>query len=371
MMLTIEHIKKYFSETVSKLDVVVIEIQEIQKKLDPTNIDLNKITQKSLNNIASIQKQLSHYMSMDNSHSLLHEYVADIDLITIPLEDTIDFLIELSNTNNILSVMEDRLSLLNAIYISASNTINSKSNIQKESSLEIQLADKEKEINKLKEELKENNTNNTDKKLLKERESKLRKLEESSNNLQKEIETLKANEKKAEETIAFIDKLPNEHLTELKNKLETRIETFNLIGTIALYTTVVSFIISFAYFIIHLVNNIPVNNNAIVYLTNVFFVVFPTILAFASFRQSNLKSKELEKVDEKLFNSKYLVASLNAIQRISRESGGEEQILTSINKLIDSILKTKEERLEDEKEERSLTASELSSILKNVTALTK
>ncbi len=239
-----------------------------------------------------------------------------------------------------------------------------KSNIQKESSLEVELKNKENEINQLKKDLKKSSSDNNDKEEL---EEIIGQLELSYSNIGEEIKLLKSNEKKVEETIDFIEKLPSEHLGTLKEKLERRITFFNWIGTISLIIASMAFV---GYFYC-LVTNIHAPTNAVAYFNNVFFIIFPTIVAFTSFRQSNLKSAELEKIDEKLLNSNYLVASLKAIQKISGENDTNEKILSSITKLIDNILKTKEENQEDKKEEKSLTAGELSIILKNLTAIAK
>jgi len=118
-----------------------------------------------------------------------------------------------------------------------------------------------------------------------------------------------------------------------------------------------------------LIIDLPFPRTSVAYFTNIFFIVFPTLVAFSAFRQSNLKSKELERIDEKLLNSNYLVASLKAIQKISPENNTNEEVLKSINKLIDSILKSQSS--EEEKEEETINQSQLSNILKALSVANK
>lgn len=186
------------------------------------------------------------------------------------------------------------------------NIYSNMSNIQKESSLEIELSNTKNEITKLKKELEKSNKNEEEVKITNE---KLKESEIKYENLYKDMETLKSDEKKIKETIEFIDKLPNEHLSKLKITIEHRIKVFNRIG---FYSLLVSGFAFLGYFV-SLILSLPVPTTAISYFNNVFFIVFPTI-----------------------------VASLQVIQKISEES--DRDILVSINKLIDSILYKKDEK---------------------------
>lgn len=228
----------------------------------------------------------------------------------------------------------------------------------------MELSNKEKEIEKLVRKLEDNN--NIDKEKHEEIEQKLKETKEELKETKEEIKLFESNETTIKETINFIETLPEEHLKELKKNLEYRITVFNCIGIFSLWITLIMFfghLVALAYGIL------DKPTEAVGYLHNVFFIIFPTIVSFASYRQSNLKSKELEQVDEKLLNSNYLIASLQAIQKISQPNEANNNVLTSINKLVDSILKTKDTLPEEEG--KALSASELSTILKNLTTIAK
>lgn len=231
------------------------------------------------------------------------------------------------------------------------NIYSNKSNIQKESSLELERKNNLEEIEKLKKELmkeRENaEKNSQNEKLLEESKNKIltietetKLLQEKNSQYDKKIEKLKSDERKVEKTINFIEKIPHDHLKELKSTLEHRIQVFNRIG---FFSLIVSGFTFFGYFV-SLILSLPAPTTPVSYFNNVFFIVFPTIVAFTAYRQSNLKSEELEKVNEKLLNSNYLIASLQAIQKISKESDRDDNVLLSINKLIDSILYKKDEK---------------------------
>lgn len=244
------------------------------------------------------------------------------------------------------------------------NKHKNESNMQKESSLEEELHDTKTEINKLNKELEQLYSKNQK---TEELEKIIKQYEKDQFNIEKEIEFLKIDEKRILETIGFVETIPEQQINAFKTKVGKRIDFFDRIGTISLTITSATFIGSIYY----LIGNQHTPTNLVMYLNNVFFVIFPAIIAFASFRQSNIKSIELEKKDEQLLNSNYLVGSLKAIHKVSAENERDKNLLTTINKIIDSILKTKDEKKENEKEEKFFTASELSTILKNVTSIAK
>lgn len=240
------------------------------------------------------------------------------------------------------------------------NYLKKKSNIEKESSIEVEREKNKKEIKRLKKQIED--TRNITQEQLDEAQKTIKDFEDKNKELDTKLKKIQSSEEKIQKSIEFIDKFPSEHLQDLKTSLSERIDFFNKIGHRALIITFFTF---FGY-LGALIVELPIPKTSVAYFTNIFFIVFPTLVAFAALRQSNLKSKELEKIDEKLLNSKYLVGSLEAIQRISENN--EEDILKSINKIIDSILKTSKE---EEKEEKTWTTSELSTILKNVSSITK
>lgn len=243
------------------------------------------------------------------------------------------------------------------------NDFLNKSNIEKESSLKTKLDNKEKELNDLKEKLEKQNFPIEEKEEL---EEIIKQRELSLFNMENELKVLQSNEKQVEDTIEFIEKLPTEHLSALKTNLADRIKFFNCIGKYSLIITALTFL----GYLVALILNLPAPTTGVSYFNNVFFIVFPTIVAFTAFRQSNLKSKELEKINEKLLNSNYLVASLKAIQKISTESDTNKEVLVSINKLVDSILNVSNESQMDDKD-INLTSSQLSTILKNMSSMAK
>lgn len=226
------------------------------------------------------------------------------------------------------------------------NIYSNMSNIQKESFLELERKNNLEKIEKLNKKLiEEREENKKNKKLSEESnnristmEAEIKLIREINSQNDEVIKKFKSDEKNVKDTIEFIDKLPNKYLSELKSTLEYRIKVFNRIG---FYSLLVSGLTFLGYFV-SLLFSLPVPTTAVSYFNNIFFIVFPTIVAFTSYRQGNLKSEELEKINEKLLNSNYLVASLQAIQRISKES--DRDILVSINKLIDSILYKKDEK---------------------------
>jgi hypothetical protein len=343
------------------IDILSIEhiINEVYNKL----IKINNLKDKE--NIFNIIRKIREQISLVNSiehinigidiYRIYKELIANLDMLDLTLS-----LEEYTNTdfNHIeLRYIKNDIRKARDILLNSDNTTNKqKSNIEKESSLEVELASNKDEIKILEERLKNSSQN---KQQLEEEKKGLEKVNEK---LEKKLKKLQSNEEKVEETIGFIDKLPTEHLGNLKNNLVKRIKFFNIIGTTSLVFTLITFL----GYLGALILNLPAPTTGVSYFTNVFFIVFPTIVAFTAFRQSNLKSKELEKIDEKLLNSNYLVASLKAIQKISSEGDTNKEVLMSINKIVDSILK-----VSNDDKEIGLSPSQLSTILKNVSSVTK
>ena len=214
--------------------------------------------------------------------------------------------------------------------------LNKISNIDKEENLE-------KELRRIKQREKdlENQLNfaKQDNKItqleLEKLQEEIKKAQDEKIKQEADIKALKIKEKKIDEAIEFISQTPKKHLDELKEKLNKRVSLFNALGTISLAVTALSFV---GYFIA-LVLEMPRPVTIAQYLNNVFFIIFPAIIAFASYRQSNLKSKELEEIDTKLLNSEYLEGSLKVIQKLSTNEN--EQILETIDKLVNHTLNVK------------------------------
>jgi hypothetical protein len=114
--------------------------------------------------------------------------------------------------------------------------------------------------------------------------------------------------------------------------------------------------------------DMPVVSNMPEYLMRVFIVVFPTVVAFAMIRQSNLKSKELSQIEQKELNSQYIVGSIKAINSIAKHDVRDEKMVDAIEKVLDSAIDSPTSSSEDSAD---ISAKELKDAIKDISIVAK
>ena len=214
------------------------------------------------------------------------------------------------------------------------NTKNYKSNIEKETELALELEKANNKLDELESASKEEKTKAYE-------EIELLKLEIRRNE--------KAEERKAE-ALEYITYTPSIHLENIKLTINDRIKYFNFTGIVAIILSGFMFIIGL---FLLLSNKIDLPSNTFEYLIYVFTVLFPMVVAFMAYRQSNIKYKDLEAINERILNAANLEGSLQAINSLSPSDKADENMLKIIEKFAERSmgLTLKQNDKDEDKEE--------------------
>lgn len=232
--------------------------------------------------------------------------------------------------------------------------------------IEVLLEEKEQKIKKLEksQHTKEEKTKNEIDRLKKEAEDYKTKLTELEAEKQKETDDI-------EKIITFLAAMPKE-ISQEQSYLEMRRSRFTAYGGLFL-----SFSIILAFGLIGNVLfdnklNLPVIDKVSQYLAYALTVGFPMGISLLFYRQANLKSKEIDKINEKSILVKQVENALNSYNVLL--SGEELKIKTisSIDRVIDKVFENnKKENNSEKTEDTKLSISDVQKILKLGTDLTK
>jgi len=229
--------------------------------------------------------------------------------------------------------------------------------------------------------------------LLREKEKKIKELEISSQNTQikgeqaiKEKEFLEKEATKLKEKIAFLEEekqketdniekiitflaaMPKEISNEQKY-LEKRRQRFTLLGGLSFSLGIISIFILIINFSL---TKLPAINGASSYLAYIFPVVFPMVISFLFYRQSNMKSKEIEKINEKSILVQQVENALNSYNVLLSGDELKEKTISSIDRVINKIFDNNGKEEKSEKvEESKLTISDVQKLFKMGNDITK
>lgn len=234
------------------------------------------------------------------------------------------------------------------------------------SKAEFLLKEKEKEIkeleNKFKTDALESEKQKEEKQLLKDEAQKLKEkitlLEEEK---QKETNNI-------EKIIKFLAAMPKE-ISDEQGYLEKRRQRFTLLGGLSFSLGVISI---FILIINILLTTLPAINGASSYLAYVFPVVFPMVISFLFYRQANMKSKEIEKINEKSILVQQVENALNSYNVLLSGDELKDKTISSIDRVINKIFDNNHKEEKNEKtEENKLTISDVQKLFKMGTDITK
>jgi uncharacterized protein YjbI with pentapeptide repeats len=193
-----------------------------------------------------------------------------------------------------------------------------------------------------------------------------KKYNDEKNQLLKQIEE---QTKKKENESAIIEKVINSlnkaprNIANKKDEIQKRIKFFNRIGLI-------SFFISLVFAVCYIINlfdfiHSSYNISFTRYMAMIFPIIFPIVVAFMSYRQSNIKEKELKGIDEHYIYIHNIDSSLQALNHLN---SGEEFINKAqsvVDRLIDKTL-SKVVKESDTEKEFDLTPDTVEKIVKTL-----
>jgi hypothetical protein len=167
-------------------------------------------------------------------------------------------------------------------------------------------------------------------KLIKELEFKNKQLQEQ---LEKENELEKINR--------AIDKLqvPCDELQKSQDKFRNNRDNFdkNAMDMFAVATVIFGIMTLYLFFCTE-INDVSKSVSIGYYLSHSFPILFPTIIGFLFIRQSNVNSKELDKINRRFILIHEVGQSLRALTEINDEKQMNEKTQKIIDKLIENIL---------------------------------
>jgi len=140
------------------------------------------------------------------------------------------------------------------------------------------------------------------------------------------LDAIEDSKNKKDEILGFISYMPAELLGDIKTMLDNRIKFFNRIGIAGMIVSVSVFFV----YLVCLFCELPLPDNVAKYAMYVFFVVFPMLIAFMSYRQSNIKNKELETINDTIIKNQNIYGAINAIHMLSPSDKADENMLQMI-----------------------------------------
>lgn len=146
------------------------------------------------------------------------------------------------------------------------------------------------------------------------------------------------NSKRINEAIEKLRIPSNVLIEEKENFRKNRNSFFNHAMEMFKISIIIFFFVLFYLFFILDINIISENSNFGFYLLHSFPFLFPTILGFLFLRQSNLNSKELDKINNKFTLIHDINQSLLALNEINDDKEMNKKTKLIIDKLIESIL---------------------------------
>lgn len=331
---------------VERLIRLIILLEDIfkyyQDKLDTnnTNHSLNYFVRK-LGNIEIKIKALYDHLPITDIKKfgdILHEFEEMIHNIVVNTdipESEIDLLYKTINIKEIINI----------------NDFKDKVKVKKKNINEL-----ESEIKNLQKQIDKNDSTELKKELLKK--------EEELNRSIKEKEEL---EKKAKEYDIYLDE---------RKKIISAIEKLNIpakvlddekehyLGTRKIYNFIsgIMFGLSFCIFIVLIFSvhfdlsyvKSSEKINLSFYFFTIFPILFPTFVGFLFIRQSNINSKEIEKINKRFVLIHEINQSLLALVEINRGKGMDNKTEKIVDKLISNILNYSTENNKNENEETNI-----------------
>lgn len=261
--------------------------------------------------------------------------------------------------NNIIELTEIPKNEISFVYSSISDIeeINDMNNfVTKVKVKEKSIDDLESEIKNLQKQIDKNDSTELKKELLKK--------EEELNKSIKEKEEL---EKKAKEYDTYIDErkkiisaieklnIPAKVLDDEKEHYLGTRKFFNLISGImfGLSFCIFMVLIFSVHFDLSYVKNSEKINLSFYFFT-VFPILFPTFVGFLFIRQSNINSKEIEKINKRFVLIHEINQSLLALVEINRGKGMDNKTEKVVDKLISNILNYSTQNNKNENEESNI-----------------
>lgn len=311
-------------------------LKSINQHLDITDISKNKINEiikileKMKNNEFKLRKNdLKNLNDFRNKILDYHNEIYEINMENLP------------NKNNLISEKIEKFNTYVKMYIEQNIVIDfNKLNIDFEyiKKLEKERLELEKKLKELEglEELEENKESLLESERLK-KDQLIKELEFKNKQLQEQLE--KQNE--LEKINRAIDKLqvPCDELQKSQDKFRENRDNFDKYAMDMFKVATVIFVFMTFYLSLFTeINDVSKSVSIGYYLSHSFPILFPTIIGFLFIRQSNVNSKELDKINRRFILIHEIGQSLRALTEINDEKQMNEKTQRIIDKLIENIL---------------------------------
>ena len=173
------------------------------------------------------------------------------------------------------------------------------------------------------------------------------------------------------EIITFLAAMPKE-ISEEQVYLKTRRKRFTLFGGLFLSLGVLTAVVLMVNILFANKLGLPIITNTPQYFAYALAIGFPMAMAFLFYRQANVKSKEIEKINEKSILVQQVENALNSYNVLLSGDELKDKTISSIDRVINKIFDNNHKEEKSKKiEESKLTISDVQKLFKMGSDITK